>query len=130
MLLISKIPRCLAAFLYIPVLIVSVSSALVQAKGGDLHARVHNPISSLISLPFKFTFDYGASNGEDFFCNIRPAYPVTVGDWNLFSRLIVPLIDSPGAITTPDTPYPIPGDGATLRKVDLNSPWEQKQCFI
>lgn len=27
--------------------------------GGDLRSAVQNPISSLISLPFKFTFDYG-----------------------------------------------------------------------
>ncbi|MBW1784092.1 MAG: neuromedin U [Deltaproteobacteria bacterium] len=82
--------------------------------GGDLRSAVQNPISSLISLPFKFTFDFGAPNGEATFLNIQPVYPVTVGDWNLVSRLIVPLIDSPGEIAgTPDIPNPIPGKGAT-----------------
>ena len=39
---------------------------------------------------------------------------MTAGDWNLVSRLIVPLIDSPGEIAgTPDIPNPIPGKGAT-----------------
>jgi hypothetical protein len=75
---------------------------------------VQNPISSLVSLPFKFNFDYGAPNGEASFLNIQPVYPVTVGNWNLVSRLIVPIIDSPGAVAgTPPIPTPIPGDGAT-----------------
>ena len=40
--------------------------------GGDLRSAVQNPISSLISLPFKFIFDYGAPNGEASFLNIQP----------------------------------------------------------
>ena len=82
--------------------------------GGDLRSAVQNPISSLISLPFKFTFDYGASNGEASFLNIQPVIPVTVGDWNLVNRVIVPLVDSPGEVSgLPSIPNPIPGDGAT-----------------
>ena len=86
-----------------------------QAGGsGDLRSAVQNPISSLISLPFKFTFDYGASNGEASFLNIQPVIPVTVGDWNLVNRVIVPLIDTDGEITgTPEMPNPPAGDGAT-----------------
>ena len=86
-----------------------------EGKGGDdLRAAVQNPISSLISLPFKFSFDYGAPNGEASFLNIQPVYPVTVGDWNLVNRVIVPLIDSPGPIAgIPGIPNPVPGDGKT-----------------
>jgi len=86
-----------------------------QAQGGgDLRSAVQNPISSLISLPFKFTFDYGADNGEASFLNIQPVIPVTIGDWNLVNRVIVPLIDTDGEITgTPDIPNPPPGDGAS-----------------
>ena len=51
-----------------------------QAQGGgDLRAAVQNPVGALISLPFKFTFDYGASNGEASFLNIQPVIPFTVG---------------------------------------------------
>jgi hypothetical protein len=82
-------------------------------SGADLRSAVQNPISSLISLPFKFNFDYGASNGEAGFLNIQPVIPVTVGKWNLVSRAIVPLVDSPGEVNTPDNPNPVPGDGAT-----------------
>ena len=110
---IFNILRFSAKFTCILVLIVSVSSAWAQGNGDDLRAKVQNPISSLVSLPFKFTFDYGAPNGEASFLNIQPVYPVTVGDWNLVSRLIAPLIDSPGEITTPETPNPVPGSGAT-----------------
>jgi hypothetical protein len=85
-----------------------------QAQGGeDLRAKVQNPISSLISLPFKFTFDYGAPNGEASFLSIQPVVPFTVGDWNLVSRAIIPLVDSPGEVNTPDNPNPIPGDDST-----------------
>lgn len=83
-------------------------------SGGDLRSAVQNPISSLISLPFKFTFDYGAPNGEASFLNIQPVVPITVGDWNLVNRAIIPLIDSPGEVAgTPGIPNPIEGDGAT-----------------
>jgi hypothetical protein len=82
--------------------------------GGDLRSAVQNPISSLISLPFKFTFDYGAPNGEASFLNIQPVVPITVGNWNLVNRAIVPLIDSPGEVAgTPEIPNPIEGNGAT-----------------
>ncbi len=82
--------------------------------GGDLRSAVQNPISSLISLPFKFSFDYGAPNGEASFLNIQPVVPVTVGEWNLVNRAIIPLIDSPGELAgRPDIPNPIPGNGAT-----------------
>ena len=86
-----------------------------QAQGGgDLRAAVQNPVGAMYSLPFKFTFDYGASNGEASFLNIQPVIPITVGDWNLINRLIVPLIDSPGEVAgTPGIPNPISGNGAT-----------------
>ena len=90
------------------------SAAAKAGDSGDLRSAVQNPISSLISLPFKFTFDYGASNGQASFLNIQPVVPITVGDWNLVNRAIIPLIDLPGEVTgTPDIPAPIPGNGAT-----------------
>jgi hypothetical protein len=85
-----------------------------EKGGGDLAAKTQNPVGAMYSLPFKFTFDYGAANGEATFLNIQPVIPVTVGDWNLINRVIVPLIDTPGLVTgTPEIPNPVPGDGAT-----------------
>ena len=86
-----------------------------QGQGGeDLAAKTQNPVGAMYSLPFKFSFDYGAENGEASFLNIQPVIPVTVGEWNLINRVIMPLIDTPGMVTgTPEIPTPIPGDGAT-----------------
>ncbi|MBW2238681.1 MAG: neuromedin U [Deltaproteobacteria bacterium] len=85
-----------------------------QKGSEDLAAKTQNPVGAMYSLPFKFTFDYGAANGEATFLNIQPVIPVTVGDWNLINRVIMPLIDTPGLVTgTPEIPNPVPGDGAT-----------------
>ena len=82
--------------------------------GGDLRSAVQNPISSLISLPFKLTFDYGADNGEATILNINPVVPVTVGDWNLVNRALIPLANVDGPISgLPGNPSPIPGNGAS-----------------
>ena len=93
---------------------VTQDAAADQKGGGDLRAAVQNPVGAMYSLPFKFNFDYGAPNGEASFLNIQPVIPITVGDWNLINRIIVPLIDTPGQVAgTPDIPNPPPGDGAT-----------------
>ncbi len=86
-----------------------------KTEGGeDLAAKTQNPVGAMYSLPFKFTFDYGAENGEATFLNIQPVIPVTIGDWNLINRVIMPLIHTPGLVTgTPEIPNPVQGDGAT-----------------
>lgn len=105
------------AVLFLVMLLVLASPfyGAAQEKGGEnLQAAVQNPVGALISIPFQFRFDYGAPNGEASFLNIMPVVPVTVGDWNLINRLIIPLIDSPGEVAgLPQIPSPIPGDGAT-----------------
>ncbi len=83
-----------------------------EEAGGDLRAATQNPISSLISLPFKFTFDDGADNGNANILNVQPVIPVTVGEWNLVNRLIVPLVNAPGGI--PGLPSN-PGIGETTK---------------
>jgi hypothetical protein len=91
-------------------------SAAAKSKGGggDLAAKTQNPVGAMYSLPFKFSFDYGASNGEASFLNIQPVIPITVGDWNLINRVIIPLIDTPGGVSgTPEIPNPVEGNGAT-----------------
>ena len=40
---------------------------------GDLRSAVQNPISSMISLPFKLNLDYGADNGDATILNVQPA---------------------------------------------------------
>jgi hypothetical protein len=59
----------------------------------------------MYSLPFKLTFDNGATTGDANFLNIQPVLAVTRGDWNLVSRFIIPLADAPGGIPgLPDNP--------------------------
>ncbi len=88
-------------------------AALAADKGGgDLRSAAQNPISSLISLPFKFTFDDGAPNGDATFLNIQPVLPITVGEWNLVNRVILPIIDLDGSVSgTAEIPNPTPGTG-------------------
>ena len=90
--------------------------------GGDLRAAVQNPISSLISLPFKFTFDNGADNGNATFLNVQPVIPVTVGDWNLVNRIIAPIIRAPTGVSgIPAIPNPTApdSDGKIDKKTGL-----------
>ncbi len=89
-------------------------AAKSKGGGGDLAAKTQNPVGAMYSLPFKFTLDSGASDGEVFVLNIQPVIPVTVGNWNLINRVIVPLIDTPGGVSgTPEIPNPVGDDGAT-----------------
>ena len=90
-----------------------------KAAGGDLRSAVQNPISSLISLPFKLTFDSGATNGDAAILNIQPVIPVTVGDWNLVNRIIIPVANVDGSI--PNAGNPNPGGGGSASGLgDIN----------
>ena len=86
-----------------------------KAQGGDdLRAKTQNPVGALISLPFKFTADFGASDGSAYFLNIQPVIPAQVGNWNLISRIIAPIIHVEGFISgTPSIPEGTTGNGAT-----------------
>ena len=104
-------------------ILLSASSLCVHAdekdSGGDLRAAVQNPISSLVSLPFKFSFDYGAANGDGTVLNVQPVYPITRGNWNYVSRFILPVGSVDGAISTPDNPNPA-GMGSASGLGDTN----------
>ncbi|MFW2440384.1 MAG: neuromedin U [Arenicellales bacterium] len=104
-------------FFMIPLLL--TSSAWAQNASADLRSAVQNPISSLISLPFKFTFDYGANNGDGTIMNLNPVVPVTVGEWNLVNRALIPVGRVDGAITGPDNPSPS-GSGSASGLGDIN----------
>lgn len=95
-------------------LLLDVSEGSAEDTGGDLRSAVQNPISSLISLPFKFSYDSGASNGDGYTLNIQPVVPLSVGEWNIVNRLIAPLGHVDGPINgLSGNPNPVPGDGAS-----------------
>lgn len=83
-------------------------------EANDLARAAQNPISSLISLPMQFTFDNGAENGNANILNVQPVYPITSGDWNYVNRMIIPIVDAPGAIPgLPGIPSSEPGPRST-----------------
>ena len=49
-----------------------VQSQGQEKSGDDLAAKTQNQVGAMYSLPFKFSFDYGAENGEASFLNIHP----------------------------------------------------------
>lgn len=102
-----KLVSMQAGLLALALLFVAPLAAAQGAEKGDVRAAAQNPISSMVSLPFKLTFDNGADNGNANFLNINPVYPVRVGDWNLVNRALVPLVDAPGGVTgLPGIPNP------------------------
>ena len=73
------------------------SSSLLHASD-DLAAAAQNPIASMISLPIDTSVDFGADNGTAVVANIQPVIPTSLGEWNLVSRLILPVAYVEGAI--------------------------------
>ncbi len=93
--------------------IVAVMLSTNAWSGDDIRSAVQNPISSMISLPFKLNLDYGADDGDATILNIQPVIPVTVGKWNLVNRAIIPLAHVDGAIQGPNNPSPQSGGSAS-----------------
>lgn len=81
---------------------------------GDLRAAVQNPVGSLISVPFKNIWDFGAPNGGAYFMNLQPVVPQNLDEWNIIHRLIAPFISIEGYHAgKPELPNPTSGEGAT-----------------
>jgi hypothetical protein len=112
---VSEMKRLFSVFTLFFVLILIAQTVCAENKGSDdLASKTQNPVGAMYSLPMKFSFDYGAENGEASFLNIQPVLPQTIGEWNLIHRIILPIIDTPGMVTgTPEIPNPVQGDGAT-----------------
>lgn len=61
----------------------------------ELAKKSQNPLGNLISVPFEHNFegDVGPEDGNVYFLNLKPVYPVDLGeDWLLINRLTVPII--------------------------------------
>ena len=100
----------------------SVFSAESDSGGDDMRAKAQNPVSSMYSLPLKLTLDFGAPKDEAVFFNINPVLPVTVGDWNLVNRFIIPAVVSVEGFIggTPDIPSGAPSESRETGLGDIN----------
>jgi hypothetical protein len=78
---------------------------LVQTAAGqdsrDLASKLSNPLASLISVPFQYSYNSGFLNGtaDQAYINIQPVVPISIGeDWNLISRTILPVVTQEGFV--------------------------------
>lgn len=74
------------------------SSAGAVYAQEEMAKQSQNPLGAVISVPFEnsFYFGIGPSDTTAYVLNMKPVYPVNLGDWNLINRFIVPLIYSEG----------------------------------
>ena len=102
-------------------IIIGSANAFAE-EGGDLRAAAQNPVASMYSVPLKLTVDFGAPDSEAVFFNINPVIPVTVGDWNLISRAIIPAVVSVEGLLegTPDIPSGAPSTERETGIGDIN----------
>jgi hypothetical protein len=68
------------------------------ASQEELAKAVQNPVADLISVPFQENLNYniGPNNRAQSVFNIQPVLPLSIThDWNLVTRVIVPLVYQP-----------------------------------
>lgn len=73
----------------------------------DLAAAAQNPIAAMISLPLQNNtfFRTGPDNDTANVLNIQPVVPFNLGDWNVITRTIIPVIYLPSVTDSlPDLP--------------------------
>ncbi|WP_413875632.1 hypothetical protein [Albidovulum sp.] len=78
---------------------VAALPATAEDSTADLAARLSNPVSSLISVPFQYNHNSGLAggNGTQDFINIQPVIPFSIGeDWNVVSRTVIPVVSLDG----------------------------------
>jgi len=108
-----KRERCLAAdlrtILYLGAtvgltLALMFGRAVAEQSTEDLAAAAQNPVAAMYSLPFQNNIYGGIGpqhNSTANVLNIQPVIPITVGDWNIISRTIAPVIYLPSLSTVP-----------------------------
>src|SRR5262244_953449 len=75
-----------------------LASTQAQQSTEELAAAAQNPVAAMYSLPFQNNtyFDAGPNHDKTAnVLNIQPVLPFNVGNWNIISRTIAPLISLP-----------------------------------
>lgn len=84
-------------FVSLGVLLPGGALAEPAQNADELARQLANPVASLISVPFQNNWDRGIGPNRDaerYTLNFQPVIPMSLGeDWNLITRVIVPLID-------------------------------------
>jgi hypothetical protein len=98
------IQRTLILAITLTVTIASTAGRYAKAQESTeaLAAAAQNPVAAMYSLPFQNSTYFGAGPNHDKTANvlnIQPVLPFTVGDWNIISRTIAPLIYVPSVKT-------------------------------
>ena len=68
-------------------------SVYAEAKA-DLAEESMNPLSTVISVPFENNtlFGTGPAKSTVNVLNVKPIFPVNMGDWDLINRVTVPIV--------------------------------------
>src|SRR5215469_18802186 len=93
---------CRAVPVLAAMLLLSTSAVRAQQSMQHLAAAAQTSVGAMYSLPFQDTIYGGAGPNHDATANvlnIQPVIPITVGDWNIISRTIAPLIYLPSLTT-------------------------------
>jgi hypothetical protein len=72
-------------------------SAATKDAAEDLAKKSQNPVADLITIPFQSNsnFGVGPTNAVQEVFNIQPVIPIHLGDFNLITRTIIPIISQP-----------------------------------
>ena len=79
----------------------TVGSMAAAQDGGDLAKAAQNPVAAMISVPLQNNTLFGVGPHGDTanVLNIQPVIPINLGDWNVISRTIAPVIYVPDLVT-------------------------------
>lgn len=91
-----KIPFAQTLFSILP--LCTLLAIFPASADDDLAKKAQNPIASMISVPLDTSVDFGADNGTAVISNFQPVIPITVGEWNLINRPILPIVYLEGAV--------------------------------
>jgi len=79
-------------------LLLILGTTVIAGADSDMAKQSQNPLGTIISVPFEnnFFFGIGPSDSTAYVLNMKPMYPVNIGNWNLVNRFVIPAIYSEG----------------------------------
>ena len=93
----SRTRNLIAAGMLVALVAAGSALAAETEDTAALAKAAQNPIAAMISLPFQNNTFFGVGPDEKAanVLNIQPVYPASIGDWNIITRTIVPMIYVP-----------------------------------